>query len=70
MKFFSEEIEEIGVTGVLEKYIFGREANVRGVDMLARILSGVYVVSLSAFARRLIMNIIQVSSPHRNRREL
>ena len=40
MTFFSEEIEESGVTGVLEKYIFEQEANIRGVDMLGRCLSG------------------------------
>jgi hypothetical protein len=38
--FFSEEIEQSGVTEVLEKYVFDEQVNVRGVNMLARVLGG------------------------------
>jgi hypothetical protein len=41
VKFFSEEIEKSCVTDVLEKYVFDKEVNVKGVDMLTRTLAGV-----------------------------
>jgi len=41
VKFFAEEVKDLGVTGVLEKYIFDPEVNKNGIDMLSRVMAGV-----------------------------
>lgn len=39
--FFSDSIKSLGVVGTLEKYVFDKGANVHGVLMLNRVMSGV-----------------------------
>lgn len=41
VKFFAEQIKDLGVTGILEKYVFDPEVNKNGLDMLARVVAGV-----------------------------
>lgn len=38
--FFAQEIQELGVTGSLEKYVLSKEANADGVWMLTRMMAG------------------------------
>ncbi|KAF8804705.1 hypothetical protein BYT27DRAFT_7259180 [Phlegmacium glaucopus] len=40
VKFFAGQVEELGVTGTLEKYIFDPEVNKNGVNMLSRVVAG------------------------------
>ena len=40
VKFFAEQVKDLGVTGALEKYIFDPEVNKNGIDMLSRVVSG------------------------------
>ena len=40
VNFFAEQVKDLGVTGVLEKYIFDPEVNKNGIDMLSRIVAG------------------------------
>ena len=40
VKFFASQIEELGVTGTLEKYIFDSEVNKNGINMLSRLVAG------------------------------
>ncbi|KIJ21191.1 hypothetical protein PAXINDRAFT_107074 [Paxillus involutus ATCC 200175] len=42
LTFFTEQIEDLGVPETLERYIFSTTMNVKGFDMLARFMSGVY----------------------------
>ena len=41
VKFFAEQVKDLGVTGVLEKYIFDPEVNKYGIDMLSRVMAAV-----------------------------
>lgn len=40
MKFFSNKVQVLGVTGTLEKYVFEDDANENGILMLNRVVSG------------------------------
>ena len=40
VNFFAEQVKVLGVTGVLEKYIFDPEVNKNGIDMLSRFVAG------------------------------
>lgn len=40
VQLFSEEIAANGVAGTLEKYLFDKEVNASGANMLTRIFSG------------------------------
>ena len=40
VKFFAGQVEALGVTGTLEKYIFDPEVNKNGINMLSRVVSG------------------------------
>ena len=47
--FFSEEVQRLGVTGSLEKYVYNEDVNKEGLTMLTRVMSGVYVSSVEHF---------------------
>ncbi|KDR77998.1 hypothetical protein GALMADRAFT_155027 [Galerina marginata CBS 339.88] len=38
--FFSSEVQALGASGALEKYVFENDANENGVNMLVRVMSG------------------------------
>jgi hypothetical protein len=40
VKFFAEQVKDLGVNGLLEKYIFDPEVNKNGIDMLSRFVAG------------------------------
>ena len=40
VKFFAEQVKDLGVPGVLEKYIFDPVVNKHGIDMLSRVVAG------------------------------
>ncbi|KIJ21190.1 hypothetical protein PAXINDRAFT_6963 [Paxillus involutus ATCC 200175] len=42
LTFFTEQIEELGLSETLERYIFSTTVNVKGFDMLSRFMSGTY----------------------------
>ncbi|KIK95073.1 hypothetical protein PAXRUDRAFT_141563 [Paxillus rubicundulus Ve08.2h10] len=42
LAFFTEQIEELGVSETLERYVFSTTVNVKGFDMLSRFMSGAY----------------------------
>ncbi|KIJ21192.1 hypothetical protein PAXINDRAFT_165928 [Paxillus involutus ATCC 200175] len=42
LTFFTEQIEELGVSETFERYIFSATVNVKGFDMLSRFMSGAY----------------------------
>jgi len=44
--FFSEEVQRLGVTGSLEKYVYNEDVNKEGLTMLTRVMSGAYVSSV------------------------